>query len=308
MKILLSGASGFVGGHLLDSMKSHEVSLLARHAAASSEYITFEKPLSEFQDFSDCCSGVDVVVHLAALVHNMDASAQPSFEEYMSVNCAATSQLARCASESGVKHFIFLSSIKVNGEDTDGRGPFKATDPHCPVGNYAISKSEAELQLLSIADESGMTVSIIRPPLIYGPGVKANFAGLVGAIRRGFPLINASGAGYRSLVSIWNLCSLLNHLIERRPASSKVYLVSDDSDVSLGELMQLIAEGMGNKNYVLNIPAKTLLFLLCLTGQRERGQKLLNHLQVDITETKRLLAWRPCHDTREGLARMLKEK
>lgn len=305
ISILITGALGFLGRTLTSELKDEFNLTLTTRNDGNLKPGMVHLDLSNLEHLGTILSGIDTVVHTAALVHQMNPAQVPSRADYFRINTSATIRLAEAASEMGVKHFIFISSVKVNGEGGGVHTPYKHSDPVEPEGDYAESKAEAERRLMELAERSDLTVSIIRPPLVYGPGVKGNFASLMKLFRflPAFPADSKSGR--RSLVSIWNLCDLIKTLIIFRPKKSAVYLVSDDSDCSTYELLQFMAIGQNRSIVKLPIPLSLLRVLLTLVGKRSTYHKVFGGLQVDIEHTKSTLGWRPMHDTRGGISRLM---
>jgi nucleoside-diphosphate-sugar epimerase len=249
-------------------------------------------------------SGISVVIHTAARVHIMhDASADPQ-AAYRAMNTVATLRLAAQAASQGVKRFIFLSSIKVNGEETRPGKPFTADDTPNPQDAYSQSKLEAELGLRQIAEQTGMEVVIVRAPLVYGPGVKANFAAMMKWVAKEWPLpLGRIRSNRRSMVGIDNLIDLLLVCTQHPAAANHTFLVSDDEDLSTAALITRLATSMRRSAKLLPVPEWLLLAGAKLLGQDTVIQRLLGSLQVDITKTKMLLDWSPPVDVNEGLRR-----
>ncbi|MDZ3990446.1 N-acetyl-alpha-D-glucosaminyl-diphospho-ditrans,octacis-undecaprenol 4-epimerase [Pseudomonas sp. Teo4] len=237
--------------------------------------------------------GIQTIVHCAARVHIMnDASAHP-INEFRKVNVQDTLKLARRAAAAGVKRFVFLSSIKVNGEGTDGRGPYTADETPMPVDPYGVSKLEAEQALLALAVETGMEVSIIRPVLVYGPGVKANFRAMMRWLHKGVPLPLGAIRNKRSLVALDNLVDLISVCINHPRAVNQVFLVSDGVDLSTPQLMGRMAAALGRNAILIPIPTLLLRAGARMLGRAAVADRLCGSLQVDITKTKELLDWTP---------------
>ena len=300
MKILITGASGFVGKHLvneLNYMKDISIVVVGKELLNVSADLTAKNALRK------ALSGSDVVIHLAARVHIMqDKSANP-LAVFRIVNVDATLNLARQLAAAGVKRFIFLSSIKVNGEFTLPGLPFTAYDAN-PQDPYGISKYEAEVGLHKIAAETGMQVVIIRPPLIYGTGVKANFASLLRMVKYGMPLpLGAITQNRRSFVALDNLIDLIITCINHPNAADQTFLVSDDEDVSTTDLLRKMAVAQGVPNRLLPVPVALLNSCAKLFGKQAIAQRLLGNLQVDISHTQKLLNWQPIISLDEGLRR-----
>jgi len=245
---------------------------------------------------------VDVIIHLASRVHLMSDDADDNLAEYQKVNVEGTLNLARQASEAGVRRFIFISSIKVNGERTQLDIPYRADDRPVPVDSYAISKYEAENALRRIAVETGMEVVIIRPPLVYGPGVKANFLSMMRwLVKGGLPLPLGSINNKRSLVALDNLLDLIVTCIEHPKAPNQIFLVSDGEDLSTTELLKRMAVALGKPSRLYPVPTGLLKLAAVLLGKRAFYQRLCGSLQVDISKTRDLLGWMPPMSVDEAL-------
>lgn len=306
--ILVTGAGGFVGTslvrHLLDEGYPVVAALRQAPTATPRRNLTFvSRELVADTDWSAVLVGVDTIIHLAARVHQLGE--QPgalSDRQYDEVNRAATLKLARDAVLAGVRRFIFVSSIKVNGDWTLPGRPFRADDPPAPTDAYARSKAAAEQQLLALMEETGLEVVIIRPPLVYGPGVKANVARLLDVLARGVPLpLGGVRHNRRSLVYVENLVDLLTLCISTPQAVGATLLVSDDEDVSTVELLELLSEGLGRKARLVPIPSVWLERVARLLGRGELAQRLCGSLQVDIQPTKTLLDWQPPYSAHSAL-------
>jgi nucleoside-diphosphate-sugar epimerase len=237
--------------------------------------------------------GIQVVVHAAARVHVMREEAVDALAEFRDINVQGTLKLARQAAESGVKRFIFISSIKVNGECTPTGKAFKADDLPSPMDPYGISKYEAEEALKHLGRETGMEVVIIRPPLVYGPGVKGNFMSLLGWLRRGIPLPLGAVRNRRSLVSIENLISLIVTCIDHPAAANQVFLVSDGEDLSTSQLLNRLSRAFGRRARLLPVPEWLLKLVASMFGMQAVAQRLCGSLQVNIDKNRELLGWLP---------------
>jgi len=308
-KILVTGAGGFVGAALVRQLQAKGYSVIAARrqmAVASAEgraTTTVIRELSAATDWSAPLTGVDTVIHLAARVHQLGEQPGAASEaRYDEVNRAATLKLARDALAAGVRRFIFVSSIKVNGDWTLPGKPFRADDLPAPTDAYARSKAAAEQQLLALMAETGLEVVIVRPPLIYGPGVKANVARLLDTLARGVPLpLGGVRHNRRSLLALENLLDLLILCIAAPKAAGAILLVSDDDDLSTAELLELLGEGLGRKARLIAIPPRWLEWGARLLGRGEVAQRLCGSLQVDIQPTKTLLGWQPPLSARTAL-------
>lgn len=244
------------------------------------------------------------MVHAAARVHMIGDSALDPADAYRAVNVDGTLCLARQSAVAGVRRFVFLSSIKVNGEETKLGRAFAAGDAPSPQDAYALSKAEAEAGLRALAAETGMEVVIVRPPLIYGPGVKANFLSLMRALRRGVPLpLGAVENNRRSLVALDNLVDLIVTCIDHPAAANQTFLVSDGEDLSTAGLLRRLAAAMGVPARLLPVPVSLLQGATAVLGKGEMMRRLCGNLQVDIEETRSVLGWRPPVNVDEGLRR-----
>lgn len=245
--------------------------------------------------------GVKTVVHLAARVHVMDETASDSLAEFRRVNFSGTLQLARQAADMGVRRFVFVSSVKVNGEQTQPGHPFSADDMPAPMDAYAMSKLEAEQALLDLAKTTGLEVVIIRPVLMYGPGVKANFLKMMQWLYRGLPLPLGAIDNQRSLLAVDNLISLISVSLEHRDAANQVFLASDGEDISTPDLLRRLAHALGKPARLMPIPGVVLTSVAGLLGQRDAANRLCGSLQVNITKTRRVLGWTPPLTLEAGL-------
>lgn len=248
--------------------------------------------------------GCSSVVHLAARVHVMLERADDPLAEFRRVNVDGTLNLGAQAAAAGVRRFVYVSSVKVNGESTAADRAFSAADTPAPQDPYGISKMEAEQGLRRIAAETGMEVVIVRPPLVYGPGVKANFAALMRAVQRGVPLPLASvSRNRRSFVALDNLLDLLITCIDHPTAANQTFLVSDGEDLSTADLLYRLGQAMGEPVRLFHVPPSLLQFGANLLGRGDAAQRLLGNLQVDIGHTRNTLHWSPPVSVDEGLRR-----
>ncbi|ENR2167314.1 SDR family oxidoreductase [Vibrio vulnificus] len=302
MKVMLTGASGFIGTKLLEQIPKDNVLSLGRDKPEGQPSEKFFKlEIDNDTDYSVALSGVGVVVHLAARVHVMNDAVSNPLEEYREVNTRGTVNLARQAASAGVKRFVFVSSIKVNGEGTSQDRPFTSADLHAPEDDYGLSKSEAEQQLFEIAKEAGMEVVVIRPTLVYGPGVKANFAALMNLVSKGIPLpFGCITKNKRSLVSVDNLVDLIITCLDHPKAANQVFLVSDDHDVSTSEMVRQMALALVKRTWQLPVPVWCYNLAGKLFNKSDVVDRLTGSLQVDITHTKETLGWTPPQSLQEG--------
>jgi UDP-glucose 4-epimerase len=306
MKILLTGYSGFIGSHLVDILKDkYDLKLLGRtKPTVNCDY--FKSTIDSNGDYSSLMYGVDVVIHLAARAHIMNDTSTVPLEEFREVNLRGTLNIAKQAAQNGVKRFIYISSVKVLGEKTSINRPFINTDIHNPLDAYGISKSEAECQLGMLTTNKAMDFVIIRPPLVYGKGVKANFASLMKLVSYRIPLpFGAINFNKRSLVSVYNLVDLINVCIDHPNAANQIFLVSDDEDISTSEMVALMAKVQGFQNYSLPLPVWCFHLLGKLLSKQDVIDRLVGSLQVDITHTKNTLNWTPPFSIEEGFAKCI---
>lgn len=306
--ILVTGAKGFVGGRLCSSLiKDYLVRGAVRRPNECSSIKGFHfvrGHLSADFDWSIALAGISVVVHCAGRVHVMNEECSHPLAEFRKVNVDGTLCLANQAAAAGVKRFVFLSSIKVNGEQTQAGHPFNADQEHNPKDPYGISKMEAEDGLRALARETGMEVVIIRPPLVYGPGVKANFLAMMHWLMRDVPLPFGGVSGNkRSLVALDNLVDLIATCVDHPAAANQTFLVSDGESLSTSELLQRMGRALGHPARLIPIPVSLLQLGATLFGKRDLAQRLFGSLEIDISKTKELLGWVPPISVEEGLRR-----
>jgi len=252
-------------------------------------------------DWSRAVAGIDVVIHLAARVHVMRETAGDPLAEFRRVNVAGTESLVRRAAAAGVRRIVYASSVKVNGD----RGRFTEADAPAPVGPYGVSKAEAEALIRRLAAECGVEAVIIRPPLVYGPGVKGNFRSLMRAIEKGIPLPLGGIENRRSLVAVDNLVDFIITCTTHPAAAGETFLVSDGEDISTTALIRRLADAMGGPPRVFHVPAALLRTGARLVGRLPEVQRLLETLEVDVSKARRRLGWRPPLSVTAGLARIV---
>jgi nucleoside-diphosphate-sugar epimerase len=311
MKILLTGSSGFVGAALAKSILASSFGLVAPTRSVSgannnSQIDGLAGTIGEINaatDWGRFLAGVKTIVHCAAVSEVPKNPALNQLHDLRSVNTDGTLNLARQAALSGVKRFVFLSSIKVNGGLTGLGAPFMCDDSPLPVDAYGLSKLEAERGLQTIAREAGMEFVIIRPPLVYGPGVKGNFRMLMQLVEYGVPLPLSNIKNKRSFIGIDNLVDLIIACTTHPRAANRTFLASDDEDLSTSELLNGIAQAMGKSSRLFPCPKKVLAAAAKCVGKSTLADKLLGSLQVDISETKHLLSWVPPVSVQDGLNR-----
>lgn len=303
-RLLITGTTGFLGKQLVDilhgqnqvikvTMRKESVNPLGQEVIISS--------IDKSTNWTDAVQFVDCVIHCAARVHVMNDSSSNPLEEFREVNTRGTLNLAQQAADAGIKRFIFISSVKVNGESTDIGKPFKADDHHIPTDPYGLSKYEAEVGLRKIAKETGMEVVIIRPTLVYGSGVKANFASLLNLVYKGLPLpFGCITTNKRSLVSVNNLVDLIITCIDHPKAANQVFLVSDDNDVSTASMVKHMSRALGKPNRMLLVPLWCYHLAGKIFAKKDVVNRLLGSLQVDISHTKETLNWKPPQSLEDG--------
>jgi nucleoside-diphosphate-sugar epimerase len=306
-RMLVTGANGFVGRALCTEAVTRSWSVRGVTRVRCDLPNMVESlavgGIDGDTNWRDAVVGCDVVIHLAARVHVMQEATANPLEEFRRVNVQGTLNLARQAAAAGVSRFVFVSSIKVNGEATQLGHPFAADDAPAPLDAYGVSKREAEQGLREIAAQTGMEVVIIRPPLVYGPGVKANFAAMMRWLKRGVPLPLGAIHNQRSLVAQGNLVDLIVVCLTHPDAANQTFLVSDGEDVSTTELLRRMGQAMGRPARLIPVPARWLKLAAALVGKQDVAQRLCGSLQVDIEKTRRLLGWTPPLSLDEGLRR-----
>ena len=298
-RVLVTGAAGFIGRAVCSNLLSRGYQVLG----ALRKHVD-TKPLTGVQyeiigdmhegtDWSSALIGVSSVVHLAARVHLMSDGAQNPLAEYRRINVAMTMNLARQSAAAGVKRFVFISSVKVNGENTPFGQPFTADDTPHPIDPYGVSKLEAEKLLLQLAQETGMEVVIIRPVLVYGPGVKANFLHMIQWLHKGVPLPLKALENQRSLLAIDNLVDLIATCLHHPAAANQTFLASDGEDLTVSALLERTSLAIGRPARLIAVPLVFLRFAGRLFGMEAIIQRLCDPLLVDISKSQRLLGWTP---------------
>lgn len=293
-RILVTGANGFVGKNLVNYLGSidHNVTPVVRQDIGGD--------IGPGTNWSKFLEEIDVVIHLAARVHIINDQAADPWTEFHKVNTLGSVKLFEDAVKAGVKRFIYLSTIKVNGDKTTTI-PFRETDTPNPKDFYSQSKYEAELALIKLAKQSDVELVIIRPPLVYGPGVKANFEKIMRWVSKGIPLPLASIHNKRSLVAIENLVDFITVCVDHPDAAHQVFLVSDDEDISTTELFQRVGYTLGKSARLFAVPTSFIMAVSSLFGKRLFAERLCSSLQVDISKAKELLGWYPPYTVKVGL-------
>ncbi|MBK1683309.1 UDP-glucose 4-epimerase family protein [Rhodoferax fermentans] len=304
MKILVTGAYGFVGKALCADLKTRgEVVVSAIRSSPVAPGVFSVGDVCGGTDWRGALEGCSAVVHLAARVHHMQDAASSPIAEFRRVNADGTLNLGRQAAAFGVRRFVFVSSIKVNGEG--GSACYRDTDIAGPADAYALSKWEAEQGLCEISRQTGMEVVIIRPPLVYGPGVKANFAFLIHAVQKGWPLPLGAIRNQRSLVALDNLVDFIITCVNHPQAANQTFLISDGQDLSTTELVRAMAQAAGVPARLLPVPVSLLEWAGRLTGQEGAVQRLCGSLKIDSKKARELLGWMPKITVEEGLRRAM---
>ncbi len=297
-RILLTGATGFVGSTIQKQLVAQDYDVVSSSRIASHKDILLD--LEKDFDITEELVGVQYVIHAAARVHCMNDSKEDE-QRYIDSNVTATVNLAKQAIQAGVKRFVFISSIKVNGESTTDRKPFSSSDTPSPEDAYGQSKCKAENALLDLAKTSNMEIVIVRPPLVYGPNVKANFASLMNLASK--PILLPFGAinNKRSFIFVESLADFVVHVLDHPLAKNKVWCVSDDNDLSLSQLLSLLIKFSHSKAVLVKIPPKLIVRLLTFLGKKNVADRLVGDLQVNILETKNILGWTPPFGVEESL-------
>lgn len=305
-RVGVTGANGFVGRQLVSSLadRGFRTTAIARHPYDVPEgALWVQSPsLDAAADWSRSVDGLDVLIHCAGRAHILNDTASDPAAAFEGINAEGTAQLARQAAARNVRRFVFLSSIKVNGESTLPGHPYTADDQPAPRDAYGASKLNGERALFAIGAQTGMEIVVIRPPLIYGPGVSANFYSLMKAIALGIPMPFGSIRNERSLLFLGNLVDLILCTIDHPAAAGQVFLARDGCDLSTSELTKRLATALEKRVRSLNIPAAALWALATLLGKRLLAQRTLCSLAVDDTATRRRLGWSPPFTIAQGLS------
>jgi len=305
-RVLVTGATGFIGGVLCEALARADY--LVRGALRTDRAVPVavaEKvivgDINSTTDWTQALEGVDLVIHAAARSHVLHPARDAS-NLYFETNERGTQRLASVAAQMQVTRFIYLSSIKANGEETSARAYTPADEPR-PQDDYGLSKWHAEQHVAAAAEHSGMEAVIVRPPLVYGPGVRANFLRLLRWVDYGWPLPLGAVSNTRSIVNVWNLCDFLLLVLKHPSAPGRTWLVSDGEDLSTPDLIRRIGTAMGRRVRLPPVPVAFLRLSAALVGRRGELDRLCGSLAVDITQTRAQLGWAPCVSVDEALAR-----
>lgn len=312
MTVVVTGANGFLGNAVVLKLVSQAslVRALVR-SKATDDFVQsglLDVVVGDFSSISSChkvLQSATYLVHCAARVHVMNDKHENPLSEFRAINVEGTLNLGRQAAAAGVKRFIFISSIKVNGEGARAGQAYKESDHSDPQDPYAISKHEAEQGLRQVAADTGMDVVIIRPPLVYGPGVKANFAALMNVVKRGLPLPLGAIHNQRSLIALDNLVDFIITCINHPNAANQTFLISDGRDLSTSELIRTMAKAAGVPARLIPVPVPMLKLAGRLLGKGDVVQRLCGNLQVDISKARNLLGWSPPISVEEGIRRAM---
>lgn len=311
--ILLTGATGFVGARVLTQLIKKNYPSIRTYGRHLPHYFSKEGTsdithvIGEFRsdaDYTGSLCGIDVIIHCAAQAHVMKKLENICCDIYRDINVDGTLNLASQAIAAGVKRFVFISSVKVNGESTDTVQPFNHMSCPAPEDDYGRSKQAAEIELRKLVLNTGMDLVIIRPPLVYGPGVKGNFLTLMKIVNRNIPIPLGSITNKRSLVALDNLVDLIITCIDHPKASNQTFLVSDDQDVSTTELLKKMASAFGKKSRLIAVPMGLIQLVAILLGKRAVARRLCSSLVVDISHTKETLSWKPPVTMEQQLAKI----
>ncbi|MBT0962328.1 SDR family oxidoreductase [Denitromonas sp. IR12] len=307
MRVLVTGASGFVGQAVIRRLQRDE-GVAVRGAFRTLPASAFDgietSPVGDLgphTDWRGALVDVDLVVHCAARVHVMHDTEADPLAAYRRSNVEGTLHLARSAVAAGCRRFVFISSIKVNGEATVPGEPFSEASAPAPLDPYGVSKLEAEQGLFALAEETGLEVVVVRPPLVYGPGVKANFRSMMRWLQRGVPLPFGAIDNRRSLVGLDNLADLVVCCATHPAAANQVFLAGDGEDLSTSELLRRVARALGRPARLLPVPAAWMSAAARLVGRQALATRLCGSLQVDTSKARTVLGWQPPDTVDEGL-------
>ena len=302
-QILITGATGFLGNYLSNFLvnQGFEIKKISRNKCNNEKKdLDLNKEINWFQILDD----VDCIVHTAAKVHEINQNEKKN--DYYNINFKATQRLAQQASESGVRRFIYISTVKVNGEFNDINFPISEKSKNDIFDFYSESKKKSEDALIELSKKTEMEVVIIRPPLIYGPNVSANFLKMITWINREIPLPLNDINNLRSMIYIKNLCDFISKCINHEKASNEIFLISDDQDISTSSLLKIISRKLNKRIRLFYFPKMLLYLLLLFTGNKGTYNKLFLSLNINISKAKELLDWEPKHSINDGIEDTIK--
>lgn len=305
MRVLVTGANGFVGQALCSELLRRDCQVVAAVRRGTGLVEGCERrvvgQIGPDTDWSEALRGIDVVVHLAARVHVMREHAADPLAAFRRTNVEGTLRLARAVAQAGIRRFVFPSSVKVLGEASP-EGPFTDNSPPRPQDPYGVSKWEAEQGLAEVAGRSAMEVVILRPPLVYGPGVKGNFLSLLRLVDRGIPLPLGRIGNHRSLLYLGNLVDAISLCLSSPAAADKTFLLCDGEDLSTTNLARRLAAALGRRTALFPLPESLLWITARCVGRRDEATRLLGSLTMDDRRIRAELAWEPPYTVNEGLA------
>lgn len=303
MRILITGATGFVGQHLMTHLSQHPAIVPVAGVRTESQAAGRDTMVlgSLGSDKPPSLAGLDSVVHCAARVHIVQDEAADPLTEFRRLNVAGSVALAERAAGDGVKRFVFLSSVKVNGERTQPGHPYTPEDAAAPVDSYGVSKAEAEVALRALAERTGLELVIVRPVLVYGPGVKGNFLSLLRLLNKGIPLPLAGLDNRRSMVSVTNLCDLIATCLVHERAPGKVFFAADAQSQSTTQLICALAGHLDRQPRLFRLPPALLGMGARLAGRKDQFDRLFGSLEVSIEANSAELGWTPVQSSSEGL-------
>jgi nucleoside-diphosphate-sugar epimerase len=291
-KIMVTGCNGFVGSNLCKTLKENNFNTIkVSRSSINNKEVNLD--LKNYINWKSYLANIDIVIHTAGRVHFTWESTNEKLNLYKKINVEGTLNLAKQASISNVKRFIYISTIKVVGEKSQANKPFNEGDYLEAVDPYAQSKIEAEEELIKLSKETNMEIVIIRPPLIYGPGVGANFLNLLQWVHRGIPLPLKAVKNLRSFISLYNLIDFIILCIDHPDAKNEIFFISDDDDLSIVHLIKKISKAMNKSTKLIYVPIIILKFICMVFMKKDIIDKLTDSLQIDISKAKKILKWKP---------------
>jgi nucleoside-diphosphate-sugar epimerase len=301
-QFLVTGANGFVGSALVGKLRCRGTVRYADAATPASHVATGD--INDYTDWREALAGIDVVIHTAARVHVMRERSRDPLLAFRQTNVNGTARLAEMAASHGIKRFVYLSTVKVNGEETPVDSPFAPEIPPCPATPYGQSKLEAEQVLINIAQRTSMEVVIVRPPLVYGPGVKGNLVALLKCIHKGLPLPFGRVCNLRSMVGLDNLVDFVSTCSTHPKAAGEIFLISDGEDFSTADWIRHFAQGLGRMPILWDIEPRFLQSCANLLGQGDTARSVLGSLRVSNDKAINLLNWQQKYSTQEQIEMM----